>query len=146
MLYGNYLFSFFACPIWFLLSIVKNLKERPGSRVALFRIAVPIVTLGVVFANTAIQWTIADANAERIINACEEFHAANGRYPQTLDELVPSYLKSIPRAKYCLSPMDSKFSYYSPSEADLHPILWWCKVPFGKEVYNFQTKKWRYID
>jgi len=114
--------------------------------VALFRIAVPIVTLGLVIANTAIQWKIADTNAQRVIAACEEFRVANGRYPKTLDELVPGHLASIPRAKYCLDQMDSKFWYFRSSEGEDHPILWWSKQPFVKEIYNFRTKHWRCID
>jgi hypothetical protein len=142
---GSCLFSILVCPIWLLVSVVENFIGRPGWRIALFRVAIPAVTLGIVLANTAIQWTIAEQNAAHIIKACEEFHVANGRCPKTLDELVPQHLQSIPRAKYCLSPMDSKFSSYSSSDGD-QSILWWYKVPFGKEVYDFQSKQWRYID
>lgn len=140
---GSYLFSGLVCPIWFLMSVVKNLIWRPRRGVALLRIAIPALTLGIVLANTAIQWTIAEGNAAQIIKASEEFHAAKGRYPKTLDELVPEYLSSVPRAKYSLN---GKFWYYCDGESG-RPILWWCKVsPFGKEVYGFESKRWRYID
>lgn len=99
---GSYMFSILACPFWFLASVIKNLIERPGWRVALLRIAIPPLTLGIALGNTALQWKIAETNADRIIKACEQFHVANGRYPKTLDELVPQYLPSVPRAKYCL--------------------------------------------
>jgi hypothetical protein len=137
---GTYLCSSMACPIWFLASILKNAIQRPGWKVALLRIAIPALTLGLVLANNAFQWRIANANGARIIAACEEFHAANGKYPKTLDELVPRYLPSIPRAKYCLK--YGEFLYF-----DKKPMLMWYAVPpFGTEVYNFEKKRWSYID
>ncbi len=141
---GSYLWSILVCPIWFLVSVVKSLIERPKWAVGLFRVAIPAMTLGIVLASTAIQWTIAEGKAVQIINACEDFHAANGRYPKTLNELVPRYLKSVPRAKYCL--ISGEFVYSSNEESG-RCILWWCKIlPFGTEVYSFEDKRWRFID
>ncbi len=99
---GSFLMSLIFCPIWFLLTILKNAIQRPGWRLALLRIAIPALTLGLVMANNAVQLRIAEANAPRIVAACQEFHAANGRFPKTLDQLVPRYMPSVPRAKYCL--------------------------------------------
>ena len=62
----------------------------------------PALTLALVLTNNAVQSRIAEANAAKIVKACEEFHAANGKYPKTLGELVPKYLSSVPHAKYCL--------------------------------------------
>ena len=140
---GSYLFSILACPIWFLVSVIKNLIELPGWSIALFRIAVPALTLGSVLGITAIQSKIADTNAKRIINACEEFHDANGRYPHTLDELVPRYLGSIPRAKYCLMFGDFWYFNYPGSSC----MLMWVKVPpFGRNIYHFEDRRWGYLD
>ncbi len=62
----------------------------------------PFLTLGIAMGNGCLQWKISDANAERIIKACDEFRAVNGRYPLELNELVPKYLPSIPPAKYSM--------------------------------------------
>ncbi len=99
---GSFGLSFLVCPSWFLVSVLKNAIQLPGWRLALLRIAIPALTLGLVLSNDAIQYRIGKANAPQIIAACEEFHTANGEYPKTLDELVPRYMPSIPRAKYCL--------------------------------------------
>jgi hypothetical protein len=48
--------------------------------------------LGLVLANDAVQYRIGKANAAQIITACEEFHAANGKFPQTLN---PSYATGL---------------------------------------------------
>ena len=142
---GSFLFSYLACPIWFLLSVVKNVIQRPGWRIALFRIAVPALTLGSVLVNNVVQWKIAEVNAERIIRACDDFHAANGRYPHTLDELVPQHLGSIPRAKYCL--FQGELVYCSLDKEGSCCFFWWYKVPpFGKELYSFEDRRWDYLD
>lgn len=139
---GSYLFSVTICPIWFLAAVV-SLLELPGWRVALIRVAAPVLTLGIVVGNTALQWRIGEARADRVVKACEQFHTANGRYPETLDELVPRYLRSVPRAKYCL--FLGNFMYYA--NQGLHPILVWYKLPpFGRPIYDFESGTWGYID
>lgn len=140
---GSFLLSFLVCPIWLLFSILKNAIQRHGWRLALLRIAIPALTLGLALANNAVQLRIGEANAPRIIAACEEFHAANGEFPQTLGQLVPRYLPSIPRAKYCLA--YGEFLYLSPPGGE--PLLVWCVVPpFGRKIYNFQERRWTYLD
>ena len=139
---GSYLMSSIFCPVWLFISIVKNASQRPGWRVALLRIAIPILTLGVVWANNSFQWRIAEANAARIVKACEDFHAANGRFPKTLDELVPRYTPRVPRAKYCLTWGD--FVYVNNQGT---PILWWYVVPpYCCKIYNFEQHRWSCLD
>ncbi len=142
ILSGSFLISYLVCPVWFLVSVVKGAIRLPGWRIALFRIAAPVMTLGIVLTLNEVQWKIAEIQAERIINACEEFHDANGRYPQSLNELVPRHLRSIPRAKYCL--MFGDFWYFGSNEA---PSLMWVKIPpFGRAIYNFEDRRWGYVD
>ena len=92
--------------------------------------------------NSAVQSGIAKANAQRVVEACEQFHADNGTFPRTLDELVPAYLEFVPRAKYCLT--WDKFVYFSNDE---YPILAWVDIPpFGRRTYNFENRRWGYGD
>jgi hypothetical protein len=138
---GSFLLPLFACPIWFVFSILKNTIERPGWRLALVRIAIPPLTLGLAFANDAFQLRIAESNASRVVAACEEFHAATGRFPKSLDELVPQYLPSVPPAKYCL--MWGQFVYLNSGK----PMLVWCVVPpYGRKIYDFEDRRWSYLD
>ena len=105
----------------------------------------PALTLGFAIANTSIQWTIAAVNGERVVKACEAFHADNGRYPKTLNELVPRYLPAVPHAKYC---MDGDFQYYN-SDGPLdgpQPIIWWNKFGLLRRIYSFDTKEWDDLD
>ncbi len=138
---GSFLMSLIFCPIWLLLTILKNAIQRPGWSLALMTIAIPALTLGLAIANNAVQLRIAEANAARIIAACEEFHAAKRRFPKTVNELVPGYMPSVPRAKYCLA--WGEFVYFNYGK----PMLVWCVVPpFGRRIYDFEARRWSYID
>jgi hypothetical protein len=138
---GSFLLSFIVCPIWFLASILKNAIQHPDWRLALLRITIPAMTLGLVLANDAVQLRIAEANSLRIVAACEEFDAANGTFPKSLDELVPRYLPSIPRAKYCLTNGDF---VYSTSGKPM--LVWYVIPPFGRRIYDFESRQWHYLD
>jgi len=138
---GSFVMSLLFCPIWFFVNVLKGVIERAGWWLTLFKIAIPALTLGLVLANNAVQIKIAEANAPRIITACEGFYAANGRFPKSLDELVPQYIPSVPRAKYCL--FYGQFDYFNYGK----PMLVWCVVPpFDRRIYDFETRRWNYIE
>ena len=140
---GCCLFSGFVGPIWLVLSVLNARVQRAIPRVAAARILVPLVTLLLSLANYFVQNSIATANAASIIRACESYREANGGYPDRLHQLVPRYLNSIPRAKYCW--VGGEFAYYRSSPQ--HHVLWWCKfTPFCKRVYNFERSTWHSID
>lgn len=139
-LYGTCLMAWLFCPIWFLLSLLKNAIERPGWGLALLRIGIPAMMFGLLWANNAVQLGVAEANAQRVVAACDEYHAANGRFPKDLDELVPRYMNSVPRAKYCLA---GHFAYHNLGT----PMLYWQVVPpYLRKIYNFETRSWSYLD
>ena len=139
--FGSFLPSLIGCPIWFLGCLLKGMEDRVGWRRIFLRMAIPAVTLGVAWAGNAVQIKIAEANSRRIIAACERFQAANGTFPRTLDELVPDQLPSVPRAKYCLA--YGEFLYFNHGR----PMLGWYVVPpFGRRTYDFETRRWSYID
>ncbi|MFZ5832084.1 MAG: hypothetical protein ACOY3P_18525 [Planctomycetota bacterium] len=140
---GSFLTALLVCPVWFVVSVVKNLIQRPGWRVALVRVSIPALALGLLLANNQLQWRIAETNASRVVAACEAFHAANGSYPQNLDELVPTYLPEIPRAKYCL--VFGEFRYYSFG-SDSPILVWFAVPPYGRKIYNFEERRWSYLD
>ena len=141
VLTGSFCMSYLFCPIWFLVSILKNAIQRPGWWLALVRIAMPPLILAMVLTNDSFQRKNANEKALRIIAACEAFHTAEGRYPKTLDELVPKYLKSIPRAKYCL---DGEFRYWN---MEGRPMLMWCVIPpYYRKHFDFSEQRWGYLD
>jgi hypothetical protein len=139
---GSFLSSTLICPIWFLFSLIKAIAQRPGWKLGLSRVLVPVITLGFVFSYAALQSRIATANAERIITACEEFRRVFGRYPSRLEELTAQYLRSVPRAKYSL--MYGDFRYWDPEGR--RRLMWTIVPPFGRQVYDFEHREWHAFD
>ena len=133
---GCYVFSLLICPLWFLISLIKNMIHRPGWAIALLRVSMPLLTVAIAFGNGKFQWKVSDANAQRVVTACEGFRAVNGRYPSKLDELVPNYFTSVPPAKHCLTGV---FHYYN---FDGHCTLWWSRYGFYRRFYDFDQKRW----
>lgn len=137
---GCYNFSTLICPLWFLISVVKNSAERPGWGIGLLRVSIPLLTFAITFGNGSLQWKLSDAHAEQVIKACDEFRVANGRYPSKLDDLVPKYLPSVPPAKYC---MGGNFCYVN---SEGHPMLWWTRYGFYRRLYYFDKRRWGNVD
>ena len=139
--------SIMVCPVWFLISVIRNYIAWTDTRLFLFRTITPVLVLGISLANTHIQWKIADANGERIVTACQSYYADNSRYPKTLDELVPRYLPAIPRATYSII---GDFHYYNSRESDSlngpTPILWWDKFGPLCKIYSFDSRGWHHLD
>jgi hypothetical protein len=138
---GSYLVSALVCPIWLLIAVVRTIMRPPSFAIGAARILVPVITGLVAFANFSMQGRIAMDNAAHVIQACERYPGINGAYPERLSELVPSYLSSVPRAKYCL--LFGEFWYFgSPG----HMLLWHELPPFGRRVYPFDNGEWHYLD
>lgn len=100
----------------------------------------PLLTFAIAFGNGNLQWKISDAHAEQVINACDEFRVANGRYPNKLDDLVPKYLASVPPAKYC------RMGVFFYVNSDGHAKLWWSRYGFYRKIYDFDDKRWSNLD
>lgn len=138
---GARLLSTAICPLWFLISLLKNIIKPPERSVAIFRISLPVLTFAIAMANGELQWKISDANAERVVKACDEFRVVNGRYPKTLDELVPDYFPSVPPAKHCM--LGGNFWYFN---MDGHCSLMWSRYGFYRRTYEFDSKRWGNVD
>lgn len=136
---GSYTFSLLFCTIWFFVSVFKNLIQKPGWKIAIIRVAIPPLILLLAWTNGSFQLRIAEGNASRVIAACEQYRKDTGKYPETLNELVPGYLPSIPRAKYCL---DGGFGYFN---SEIGPTLYWHVGPYRK-LYSFVGQRWSYLD
>ena len=78
---------------------------------------------------------IAHKHAKPVIAVVERFHADHGRYPESLDELVPAYLPSIPRAGFTWW---SRWYGYD----GLRPQLYFAAMFHGMFFYDFPSKQW----
>lgn len=81
------------------------------------------------------NWHLAEQRSVPLISAIERFHSDRGRYPETLEELVPAYLPSVPNAGFTL--MSRRFHYFSA-----RPQLYFAVMFHGMAFYDFPTKTW----
>lgn len=95
-----------------------------------------------VLASNSINNTIAQRNADKIIQACEQYKAKHGIYPERLSELIPDFLKDIPPAKYSLA--GAPFRYFA--REDSHALMYEAVPPYGRKYYVFEKRVWQYVD
>ena len=78
----------------------KYKKQSPKEELAKVLIYGFIVIA--VFTSNSINNKIAQNRANDLVLIIENFHQVTGNYPQTLNDLVPSYILKLPKAKYTL--------------------------------------------
>lgn len=108
-----------------------------AKKVALW-VLLPVATIGTISANNA----LARSRAEVVIAAVHAYKRERGVYPSDLEQLVPAFLPSVPRAKLTLG--FSRFEYLARDDkAWLH---YTSLPPFGRPTYNFTAARWGYLD
>ena len=141
---GTFVQSIVACPLWFVVSVVRSAWVRPGRQVALVRAAIPLAVLSTVLTNDSLQRTIAKGRAEQVVKAIGAFRDETGRYPEDLQELVPGHLGNVSTPKWAI--LFNRF-HYSEGGGESGPSLWWIDIPpHGKRLFNFEEARWRSID
>jgi hypothetical protein len=83
---------------------------------------------------------LAKARADTVIAAVDQFKADHHRYPESLTELVPKYMSSVPRAKYTV--MYGEFIFLR----DVPSLMYYGFPPFYRRVYRFDSKNWMVLD
>lgn len=95
-----------------------------------------------VFTSNSINNKIAQNRANDLVLIIENFHQVTGDYPKTLNDLVPSYLPTVPKAKYTLGFNSFKYS----NEEGSISLFYHAIPPFGRPTYVFDRKEWIYLD
>jgi len=118
-------------------------KKNPAIRVQhLQNVSIYILAVILVFTFNSLNNVLARKRAEILISAVYTFEAKQRRYPQSLEELVPIFIKKVPLAKYTLN--QNQFYYQVPdSKASLFYVEF---PPFGRPIYLFNTHQWDYLD
>ena len=92
----------------------------------------------------ALQNRLADRRAVVIGNACLAYRAKYHLYPAKLEDLVPEFLPSVPRAKW--NGESFKYSTWL-LDPDHEPMLYYAAVPpFGRRFYHMKSGAWGYLD
>jgi hypothetical protein len=121
-------------------STILAITERPR-RSEWLRVAL-IYTLMFISTVALLGWNmqVAQRRAAPVILAVRRYNSEHGHYPKTLDELVPTYLPSIPRGGFTL--ISRHFRYFNYAD----PQLWIPAMFYGVVSYDFHTKTWRTND
>lgn len=77
-----------------------------------------------------------------VIDALEKYKAANGRYPDKLDALVPTYLSPMPNCPDSSKPGAAYFLDAASGEY----VLGCYTTLFMKRLYSSRSKKWETSD
>jgi len=97
-----------------------------------------VVTVTWIVANNALAARRADA----LVAALHRYEARHQRLPDSLQALVPEFIPAVPRAKYTL--MFGDFLYYASERQ--HVLMWVMIPPFGRQLYDFERRRWRTLD
>lgn len=81
--------------------------------------------------------SLARRRADGVIAACRSFHQSQGRWPDTLEQLVPGYLPRIPAAKVGLS-----FNRFEYSAVPAPVLKWTTTPPYVKTYYDLDADRW----
>jgi hypothetical protein len=88
--------AFWSAALW------RTLKGSQGARAFALKAAAYTLLVALLFVLNALNRRVGRQGAERIAAACEEYKTRKGAYPESLELLVPAYLKNIPPAKVSL--------------------------------------------
>jgi hypothetical protein len=117
-------------------------RRRRQALAYLGMIGVWVFTVALTVVSVRYQWSRAQARAETVVAACQAYKAAHGDYPPDLEALVPSYLPSVPRAKYTLLLGGFHYSHHPGRTMLMYTAL----PPFMHTSYDFEADRWVTLD
>jgi len=135
--------SFLAFVCYGLCAIVRLAKqERERAHRYAWRGLIYLVTVAAILSSHNLNLKMGASNADRIIDAVETFYRDQNRFPEKLEELVPAYLDSVPRAAVRFNA--NAYRYWQEGD---RPQLLWVKVPpYLRAVYDFRSQEWVVFD
>lgn len=143
---GLPVFGVFLCLIMILVNFITVLRlwrrDRTNAIKSVIKLVIFPLTVGAILGTCFFNEYIGNKNSKLIIKAVENFKTEHGAYPDRLEDLVPTFLSKIPRSSFRLS--SNKYIYLA--NQDFHQLIWVKVPPFGRYVYQFEKKKWSFID
>jgi hypothetical protein len=126
-------------------TLPRSLLSRYQSvrRERLRNVGILMIAVALVFGFNWLSNVQARMRAESVASAVHAFQTKYGRYPQRLDDLVPEFLPTVPRAKYTLS--FGEFRYFVSTNG-IPRLQFTDFPPFGRPTYSFESNSWRYVD
>lgn len=118
----------------------KRWRSNRNKRLA--NLALYALTAVLAFAGNNFNNQLAERRTEQVIAAVDAFHGKLGKYPRSLDELVPQFLPEVPKAKVGFGITNF---YYLERESSA-TLMYVVFPPFGRRTYDFGTKEFGYMD
>ena len=140
--------ALFAIPVWVVLIILSTKRMR--RLMIMLTVAYPLMLLANVEIGARLSPEyITQKQGRIIINALDQYYRANGRYPPTLNTLVPTFLDKIPetRISYIVNsvshPDIKKWDYTTAlQEGGFTLGFWYRDDGFKQCVYVSETEEW----
>lgn len=105
-----------------------------------FAILLVVCVLGFVYSTTIDKR--ATERAQPVVDAIVRFKEANGKYPESLNELLPKYLDVFPTLKPVMSPPAIRYELMERGpELSIDAT-----GAFAHYLYDFEAKKWNFLD
>lgn len=160
-----------SCSFCVICSILWRLiKRTPIPQVLFFKMGIFWVCFAAVLSTCLINNKIAQSRAETIVTAVKQYKTKYKHYPDSLHNLVPEFLPSVPFAKYTLTTnsfwyhrywyISEPWNYWSKdpgkiidptTKREVIPIenasfMYIQIAPFGRPSYYFESNRWGYLD
>jgi len=119
--------------------VAARRKDRTLVRFHAARIGVYLLMAVAIVGTIYVNNRIARHRAERVIAACRQYETQYHRLPDRLQELVPKFLPSVPRAKYTL--LFGDFTYFLSFEKK-HHLYYVAFPPLTRVIYSFESGRW----
>lgn len=127
-----------------LVGIPKALFDRDRA-LRIYKLKKSTIWLVAIVSVFVFNWAnnqMARERANVVVAAVKAYHQQHGAYPKRLDDLVPAFLSSVPRAKYVLS-----FGEFKYLHREANPTLFYVEIPpFGRPTFSFERDAWTYMD
>ncbi len=119
------------------LIFIRNQEKRKKN---VTELAIYSALVVLVFGAAMLNTEVAKSRFDAMRFAIEQYHDAEGRYPETLDALAPVYVDTALKAKLCLSHY-CDFMYYDNLEGRAPLFGYVAFPPFGRVFYDFEKKR-----
>lgn len=96
---GGLLVFILGSPIWIIMGLRHGLKFPNDDTNTWLILLIPVMTIGAhFFSNKVLEYTSYHSieKSKPLINAIENFQTENGKYPDNLELIIPTYIEDIP--------------------------------------------------
>ena len=114
-------------------------KDKPLRVFRIRKVALYLLAVVGIMALFMFNRQVGTQRADDLVKAVEAYSAKHGQFPQSLEQVVPDFMSSIPLARYTLGSND--FSYRTGPDGK-HVLSWTDMPPLARRSYTFEEKRW----